>query len=1278
MDIADIGAGRLAKAFSGKEQEFEDFFGELVREECQRRHRAPTIRGPVKNKKADGGRDVSVVVKKPPRVSLDEFPGQALTWDDLGETRYSCKTGGSWKSSVQRDFAFPAKKNTTSNKPPSKELLDHLESGGRYVVVTSEQTGGEPGWLDKLAEAAEFWISNRSGAQPPALREQFDLIDANDLAAFLKQHRPQLSSGLREVLELSEPDGLRSWEEWTQTFARERHMPEFVIDDERERLLSLLATPVGSNDRIVRIVGPPGVGKTRVVYEALSREPDARRRVRYTDSFDRAKDAFDGSYLKSAGARVMVVDEIATHNVDGLARAFLMRADPGARLILIGTRDGDVEHVSSQTDVRLFDLEGLTDDAARQLVSKEFGVSVEDRDGRVDVVLSLSEGYPWFAVLLAHALVKDGESLAAGTDESLKWGGAQRVLAGASTDYASRQEWKHEAESRAKCLLSVLLTGHLDSPWREICGQHGPRLAAALRTGDDWEAVVRAETECRGRGLLRRVGSSNRTYVSPNNLARIILNHYFSGPDDLGPSVREHLPEFRERLHRLAERVHATTAVRRSLARGEWNDLWRLFSRNGIGAATAYVANVKALLHAAREEPEIAARTVAEIVSALTGDELTAASGFCESVRPVLEHVIHRRLPLSLFEGVETALFRLAQVEQQGWAKNSIRTWHSLFLVALSLTYQPWEVRFELLRRRCRSEDAGERLFAVEALGAAVSHDERGLVYTDWDAVDGEWPSLTCSEYHAAKRDVWHQLVATCADPDDRVCGKARDIVATSLRGGLTPHHGLDANLMRDLVESVGGWSAEEKSTLAEAIDDVHRYDLEHITEETQSLLKELQEQLLPSTFAERLIAQVGSWHPGPWSITDPNRSENQAVSDGALVGESLSEPCLLTPHLAWLESAKAKRSPQFLRTLGRGDTRRVFLPQLEQRYPRSLRTLSAYLLGWAEADDCDALGEWIANAVSDPAYDPVLGSVLSRLSPTNQTIEWLLEIVTRGGAGPDGLLPLGYTNTLVERVDPRLLERLIRAAIEEPGLVEVALAMLHSSLPAARGADPEGAGLMQLAAACLERGAHRSLGTMAGHHWIQIAERLLFAGARTEVVRALSVLLKHALETHNIRTGEEALGLVLESDLGEALWLHAADELLPSAASWILRDANILSYLVPSVVLDWVGADEARAVQVAALGDVYSETLSPVLVTLLSRFGATSRVGAELTGRVFSTPRPVHDFGVFYERQRANAEQWAKIEVSEVRTWAESVIVSLDRRIEEERARAQYARRYA
>jgi len=1283
MDIDDIDGATIEKA-GFKDKVFEQFFRRLLRAEREFRHRKDArIHGPVADYRGDDKRDLMFEVVGPPEQPRTNFTA-ALTWDEVGRTWYSCKGGGSWRDSILRELGREARnkseKNGTlpgrnvRNRPP-KKLLDHVEGGGRYVFVVGVAAIDDRDLLDDVAKLLRFWLEFENRTTPDGLRTQLEFFDANTLADFIVTHKPELSESQRAALQLEEPEGLKSWAQWTAELGVGRDLPEFQADAEREALLEAIGN---RKNRVLRVFGPPGVGKTRVVHEGIRRcGADAEAQTRYCEDLESSLQVVQNRWLHRGAKPWLVLDELRTIDAEQVTAKFEANASPGARLILVGTTDSKARSVPN----REFPVSKLGEEETRTLIANEAsGLSDEQREA----IWKLSEGYPWYAVLLARAVSVNDAVLEQGDDEATRWSsGTLRVLAGNVEHYGDATRWEREAELRAKALLVAILTRDLELEWSELWKLHGEGLRLAIDEPTHWHEVVRREEVCRGRQLLRQSGvRATRRYVSPNNLARLVLHHFLTDPD-LGPKIRQHVPEFRSTLVEVAKAVQVNPALIEQLARGEMDELGRRALSEGMAAVDAYLRVGDPCYEAARDVPEYAAATMAGVVGRAGSDGLLSAGNLRAVATFVFEHVVHRKISTVAFLAVESALLALARGDDSPFSNNAEGIWKSLFLPALHETHQTWDLRVARLDERLVDPDEFIRGLAIDALGPAVNPSEQGLGYGEADKLDGDWPRPTVSEALERKSDLWLRLLKVCVDPDSSFSARAQMIVARQLRGSIG--RGLYAEGLAELAAQVRHWDADPRHELLESIADVRRYDLEDFAElpELLGALSDLENAAVPLALEDRVRAQIGSWHPGPWQMNDPERPGHEAEADLELAHALLQDPKALEWALEWSMSHQARRANALWLALGRADRGIRLLQRLStevQAGPSAVR-FGRYLLGWAEVDSTESVEDWISSA-------PLAGNLglaeatewfLVLQKPSEERLEQLRELIGLGAVVPQALVMLPYRGWA--QLDRHAVLAFADVLVDVPELAELSLRMLVGLLEA--DVEP---GVRDLALGRLRAVLPRALKRRVAIGAQDVATKATRLLAEAGDVAQVTAMILDALSvdrdnTRNTHLGQEMLENLLREGYGEQLWPWLAEALGAqehSSLEWQLQRVDLLAHVPEPAVLKWVDRDEGRGVVVAGLMTPCGEKLSSLARELLLRFGPSGRVGRGLH-RSAQFPKRAFRGGVeaFRRNLRDHTRAWQVGADRVVVAWARQLEEALDEQIREHEARAEYRAKY-
>lgn len=1291
MARADLTGAKIQHAFAGDAsgKRFEEFFRRLLEAERRLRHvvGSTKIDGPTKFGKADGGKDCVFTVHEPPRRARADFE-EPLTWDEPGEVYYSLKTGSNWDKSVFDDVGYSGhltgRKNEKGKQPkPPKggDVLAHIAGGNRYVIVISEPADGGKNPLRKVRTALGYHMERVGLSPTDGWEDRINFIEANVIASFIRRHRPILPHDLDRKLGLDWPRELDRFDDWTHRFEVDRKLSDYVPDKQRQHFFNLIAH--SDAERVIRVFGPPGVGKTRLVHRALERldelglqrDPDQLSRptdsVYYTQSPKVAEDVtYDRWLREDAGAVILVADEVTSMDSDVIARNFLARVpkERGARLLLIGVADEDTYPRQDPGGVLGVSLGELDREATRELVEANLSDAKPDVVSRI---LALAEGYPLFAILLAEALDQDEDALGKGDDEAARWDAAKRVLAGAPRHYGGDEgRWRAEATRRALCLLVVIMTGDREFVWDHLWDSLGDDLRMIIGDTCDWQQVKNAEGDCLARGLLRHVGRSNKRYVSPANLARMILNHFFGdGPHDLGPRLARCDAQLQDRVHAMAGRFDASQRVRDKLSRGLLREVER--RRVAGESLVEIIAASHALGIAAEQLPNEAAMVLSAAVLQYDHETLAKQTQLRHGVRGVFQELAQQPLSRAAFVELESALFAMARVEDERWANNATGIWRSLFLVVLSQTHQPWSVRFELLSRRCREGSPAERVLAITGLAVSATSAEHLLGNAPGYTPGREWDRPNPDQAHEFKREAWELLLDLCESNEPTVASAAREIITAKLLGCIMDSVAIDATLLRRLGELVHRWDVTQRRSLAENLADLQRHDVK-LDADLRHEIDELNARLHPNSFVERLVRQVGSPSPGPWPITEPGREQLEAREDEALIAEAVAQPQQLSAQWPWLASDAAWRRRLFMRALGRLDTARRFLPELAAQ---GMELLPWYVEGWSQVapEEVDA---WLVRQLAGGACEDVATFVLPYLEPSDRRLEWLVGGVERGSIHARALSALHHR--WIAKTSAPVMLRLIEACAVRADYVPSGVGLVGELLNLELDESLRERAL-ETAATLLIRASEQRLPAWSEHGWQSLVSTLVQHSRSEAAIDAMLGLITSDKNVGMTPLIARSLHALFEQGLAQQLWRRATAQLDGDDAEsiiWHLAHASALNWLPAEVVLDWVVDRESRGVSSMSLVNPYGETLPELARELLRRFGDDGRVAATLTNRVRTTPRAVHSMLDFKRRQLANVEGWAQDDIPEVRRWAERVAVQLRENIAEDEAHELFRRK--
>jgi len=1266
------------QAFSSSD--FEDLIRELVEVECRDRwpQGGMSIEGPSPPNRSDGGRDLVIVASAPSSVDAAAY---RLRWNasvslvgdmPIGRKRVvSCKMGKTYVKSALDDA-----------RQGGDRVLPVLRDGGELLLVISEElpsapprgrgskasatkpkpkNAAKPKRKDRAAKGLERdgirqELANRyakhfgkGGPSTDALLARIHVVDGSELARLLRKRTPSegLSRLFLERLGVRRSAAFMTHADWAVEHQVDRSRPQYVADAAREAQRDQISRFFTDTSDVVTLVvsGPPGVGKTRLVLEALERA-GLQARVHAAEDADEFARALEDDLLGGAPTGIFVVDDCPLERVEKVEKRFRRaQHDVGARgsaarLVMIVPR-GESAQEGLSARIAVVAVAPLDVTARNSLIRNE--LASEEHDPRIARIDTATQGYPWFAILVARE-VKDGAATPVSTTDA------------ARLAIASREQ--HDADptcrrQRARALLAMMLANSPD--WRAVEDETRDRLARAvnLRDRHELDPLLRA---CARRGVLR---TTRRWYVTPAILEREVWRILTTPPDTDGPvivRVYQHYPdgvdELLVRLGQLgldpSELAREALALVKDLA-GRFLRVADLASP-GAGAVLTFCA-----AHA----PADTARLLMMAVEAADAEELKRER---RARRPLVRALVSIARQGADFDQIESALFRLRLAENEAYANNASAAWVWIFLPWLDLTGTPDSRCLARLRARCMTGDTAERLSAVQGLVDVVSPFTTVFL----DGRQAEPNPTQAGELQEALRRYW-ALLLDCvgvADPE----------IANAAQRGLVQH--LRPALERGVLDPL----ADRVVTAAAVLTEPHRVtlrqdiDLEraaaHGTERTSNpLWKRLEVQTRPRSFVQRLRDRLTA-SPGV-ALAE---GEHADQADEALLREGLAPPATpLLEHLAEFEARSASRSGELMVAAGRLDEAGILeRPLVERaRSGRDAYLLSTYCVGQAEG----GRRERVERGVDAWRREPLLASgvveVVARIGPDDLWLATLGALVGRGDVRPEAVryLSMGTWPRTSAQARRTFYRTLLASGTAGTQVVLERMARTKAAL------EPDDIDVLLEAVAAASRAP-----LYGGSAWtFHRCGRLLLDVDRAREVCAAAILAA----SHEELPGDNVWSLLEDcatQSPGE-LW-RAFEPLLtardPRAGRLLIRLAwhDVGSKLPPGDVMAWVGTDAHRGIEMAHITRFPDENLPALARTLLVQFGAASAIGRELAANFSSTRRAVRSLANFYAEQRTRAERWVNAADAEVRVWAARLVAELARRQAEDEEDEALARR--
>ena len=754
-----------------------------------------------------------------------------------------------------------------------------FEAGGTYIMLCNRSYVGRE--VAKRA-AAIIEAAEAQGVKVNALQVAFR--DADQIATWVNEH-PQVATWVQEQ---TQPGLASTFKTYTHWAGRHEHETPFVSDERLAAVRAAVRPAVEQEREVVRVVGLSGLGKSRLVLEALADDVDAGYRpadlVLYGIETELGSTTVKGAvqFLVDIGERaIIVVDRCSAETHTDLA-AIVRRSS--SRLSLI-TIDHEIPRGSLPPGTHL--IESASTAVVETLIkSLQPGLPTED----VRRLVKFANGFPQMAVLSALAWVADIPLATVATDVLI-----EQVVIGNSLLN------KDEVLQGAKLLSVFGLMGFRDEAAVEL-GQaasiSGALSAEKLRTTFA-DLVHRRVAQPRGRYIT----------IQPRPIAHSLAERQWQewDPGKWDEILTQAPARMREKAAgqlALLNRSNISLEVTRHVCRhdGPLDDY----------EAVCDPANASVIDCLSEVDGKATGELLERVFNTLPDGALKDFSG---DARGEIRWAVQRiAFVPATFELGAMLLFRLALAENESWSNNSTGQFTSLFPAYLGDTAADGAARLSLLDELIDQDEPAQNMLLVEALekGAEVTHFSRSVGIESHGLRKALEPWDPRTQDALAYIEECLNRLLRFAQVEDEVGVRAKQALASDFRGLVgTGFIDFVESAVTQIVTAQGHYWPQALASLG----DIITYDDGAIPKEVADRVHALIAMVSPDDLNGRLkllVTEMPWDYPCDEKLDFDVRETRQQEAIADVAGEALRHPEILAAELTALSTGEQRMSGLF------------------------------------------------------------------------------------------------------------------------------------------------------------------------------------------------------------------------------------------------------------------------------------------------------------------------------------------------------------------------------
>ena len=990
-----------------------------------------------------------------------------------GKTSYQIKSGASfkpWQKSVIKKELFGTKTPELQNLGESIRAC--LDADGTYILVCTGIDPVEPDRQQIYSHIEEYL--KQCGYSHPKV----EVFTQSTLIGFL-QSFPSLALSVNG----------RSYAEFQthQSWLNNADMQvPFITADAQDELIEKIRSELREkvNTIHVRVLGEPGIGKTKLVLEATKTD-DLEPLVIYCTPAEFRTSGLRREILRDDNhfSAILIVDECDPTSRYDIWNELQNR---GPRIKLISIYN-DYDPVAG-SDISELETLRLTNNQISTIIQGH-GISEEQAEQYIE----FCDGSPRMAHHTGKVLVSHpGDPSQLLSDDYL--------YKSFYVDFERENLDSPEVQQRELVLQYIALFKRF--------GFGGPVIADAQAIAEKvqvanplvtWSKFQKIVDDLKKRKIFQ---GQSTLYITPKALHiklwvewwRIYGNSFDleTFTQDLPP--RSKLTEWFDEMFRYAEESEPASRIVKDLLgpNGPFQDGEYLTTRQG---SRFFLALTEA-------DPKSALRCLMRTIGTWDGDALFHFTTGRRDVISALEKIAMKR---DLFVDAARLLLALGEAENEGWSNNASGVFAGLFSPGrgkVAPTEASPAERLPVLKEAFESGSKERRLLALKACneGLEIDHFSRmsGAEYRGLRKNADFWEPKTYGELFDAYRQVWQLLSEQLARlPKDEREAAIDILLQHASRLARRPNL---SDMVLDTVQLLSEKAYVDNRLLIKTVVEFLHHNGKDLPDDMRQRWEQLRDELVGSDFHSLMQRYVGTNLLVDAFDENENYFEEGHPQVHTLAQQAVEAPHLLQSELPWLVTTEAHNGYAFGYQLGKKDNGFTLLSTLLEARRNVVDNASAYFLGgyFRALFDINvaAWEEQLDALVDDTTLNGLIPEITHLSGMTDQAGLRLLKLAEKGIMRVDSFVFFfgsGVTENLSDEVFTEWIKFLLNCSNELAVPIALKLHYFYYVHGKQEFTLPHDLTFQLLVRpARFENLIPNQMNSMTGHYWTEIANAFL------------------------------------------------------------------------------------------------------------------------------------------------------------------------------------------